>query len=112
MKFESIIEFSTRFEVKKMCEVLGVNRSSYYRWLKGQKKREEKRSRPIFCNLAMSWKAALNHGSARKEKGEARERKRTGSGRKREKKRKGERMREIAFWRIKEKCKNIVVSEK
>jgi hypothetical protein len=48
----------------------------------------------------MSWKAAQCHGSARKEKGEARERKRTGSGRKREKKRKGERMRRIALWRI------------
>ena len=45
MKFESILEFSTRFDVKKMCEVLGVNRSSYYRWLKGQKKREEKNLR-------------------------------------------------------------------
>lgn len=42
MKFESILEFSTRFDVKKMCEVLGVNRSSYYRWLKAKKKREEK----------------------------------------------------------------------
>ena len=40
MKFESILEFSTRFNVKKMCEVLGVNRSSYYRWLKAKKKRE------------------------------------------------------------------------
>ncbi len=48
----------------------------------------------------MSWKAALNHGSARKEKGEARERKRMGRGRKREKKRKGERMRGIALLRI------------
>ena len=48
----------------------------------------------------MSWKAALNHGSARKEKGEARERKRTGRERKREKKRKGERMRGIALLRI------------
>ena len=42
----------------------------------------------------------MNHGSARKEKGEARERKRTGSGEKREKKRKGERMRGIALERI------------
>jgi transposase InsO family protein len=45
MKFESILEFSTRFDVKKMCEVLDMNRSSYYRWLKGQKKREEKNLR-------------------------------------------------------------------
>ena len=42
----------------------------------------------------------MNHGSARKEKGEARERKRTGSGEKREEKIKGERMREIALERI------------
>jgi hypothetical protein len=48
----------------------------------------------------MSWKAAQCHGSARKEKRNARERKRTGSGRKREKKRKGERMRGIALLRI------------
>ena len=45
MKYESILEYSTRFDVKKMCEVLGVNRSSYYRWLKGQKKREERNLR-------------------------------------------------------------------
>ncbi len=42
MKFEAILEFSTRFDVKKMCEVLGVSRSSYYRWLKRQKQREER----------------------------------------------------------------------
>lgn len=42
MKFEAILEFSTRFDVKKMCEVLGVNRSSYYRWLKRQEQREER----------------------------------------------------------------------
>lgn len=45
MKFESILEYSTRFDVKKMCEVLGVNRSSYYRWLKRQKNREERNLR-------------------------------------------------------------------
>ena len=45
MKFESILEFSTQFDVKKMCEVLGVNRSSYYRWLKRQKLREERNLR-------------------------------------------------------------------
>ena len=38
------------------------------------------------------------------EKGEARERKRTGSGEKKEKKRKGERMRGIALERIFEFC--------
>ena len=42
MKFEAILEFSTRFDVKKMCEVLGVSRNSYYRWLKIQKQRDEK----------------------------------------------------------------------
>ena len=65
-----------------------------------RKEKKKKGSRPIFCQLALSWKAALNHGSARKEKGEAREKKRTGSGEKREKKRKGERMRGIALLRI------------
>lgn len=40
MKYEAIRRNSARFEVKKMCEVLRVKRSSYYRWLNSQKKRE------------------------------------------------------------------------
>jgi hypothetical protein len=50
MKYEAIRCNSTRFEVKKMCEVLRVKRSSYYRWLSSQKKRcmrEEEEKRDI-----------------------------------------------------------------
>ena len=42
MKYEAIRCNNTRFDVKKMCEVLGVKRGSYYRWLKGQKNREQR----------------------------------------------------------------------
>lgn len=34
--------YSTRFDVKKMCEVLGVKRGSYYRWLKSRINQEKK----------------------------------------------------------------------
>lgn len=36
MKYEAIRGNSTRFDVKKMCDVLGVKRGSYYKWLKSQ----------------------------------------------------------------------------
>lgn len=39
MKYEAIMRFNTRFDVKRMCEVLGVRRSSYYRWMKTQQNR-------------------------------------------------------------------------
>ena len=42
MKYEAIRSNSTRFDVKKMCDVLGVKRGSYYRWLKSQKNREQR----------------------------------------------------------------------
>lgn len=42
MKYEAIQRYSTLFEVKKMCEVLGVKRSSYYSWLKGQERRNQR----------------------------------------------------------------------
>lgn len=42
MKFEAIKRYSTLFDVKRMCDVLGVRRSSYYNWLKGQERREER----------------------------------------------------------------------
>ena len=54
----------------------------------------------------MSWSAALNHGSAREKKRNAREEMRTGSGEKRKEKRKGERMRGFALERIFDFCKN------
>ena len=42
MKYEAVHRFSSRFDVKKMCEVLGIRRSSYYRWLLRQISKEEK----------------------------------------------------------------------
>ncbi len=42
MKYEAIQKFSALFDVKKMCEVLGVKRSNYYRWLKSQQNRENR----------------------------------------------------------------------
>ncbi len=42
MKYEAIMRFNTRFDVKKMCEVLGVRRSSYYRWMRAQQNRERR----------------------------------------------------------------------
>ena len=40
MKYEAIRRYSTQFDVKKMCEVLGVKRGSYYRWVKSQENKE------------------------------------------------------------------------
>ena len=42
MKYDAIRSNSTRFDVKKMCDVLGVKRGSYYRWLKSRKNREKR----------------------------------------------------------------------
>ncbi len=36
MKYEAIRENMPLFDVKRMCEVLGVKRSNYYRWVKKQ----------------------------------------------------------------------------
>ena len=41
MKYEAIKEYSTQFNQKKMCEVLGVNRSNYYKWVKRNSKKED-----------------------------------------------------------------------
>ena len=42
MKYEAIRRNSTRFDVKKMCDVLRVKRGSYYKWLKSQINREQR----------------------------------------------------------------------
>ena len=42
MKYEAIRRNSTRFDVKKMCDVLRVKRGSYYKWLKSQMNREQR----------------------------------------------------------------------
>lgn len=40
MKYEAIEQCSHTFAVKKMCKVLGVNASNYYRWRRNRKKNE------------------------------------------------------------------------
>ena len=39
MKYEAISNNSSIFEVKKMCQVLGVKAQNYYRWKSRTKKR-------------------------------------------------------------------------
>ena len=40
MKYEAIKANSTQFDVKKMCEVLEVNRRNYYKWVKRNEKKK------------------------------------------------------------------------
>lgn len=42
MKYEKIHMCSSMFDVKKMCDVLGVKRENYYRWVSSQKRKEER----------------------------------------------------------------------
>ena len=42
MKYEAIEQYSSEFSVKKMCEVLELDPSNYYRWKKNENKRREK----------------------------------------------------------------------
>jgi len=44
MKYEAIKEYSHIFDVKKMCEVLGVKRGSYYSWIRNEGRRNERRA--------------------------------------------------------------------
>jgi len=44
MKYEAIQKHSPIFDVKKMCEVLGIKRSSYYNWLRNEGKRAARRA--------------------------------------------------------------------
>lgn len=39
MKYEAIYEYSSEFSVKKMCEVLEIKTSGYYRWRQSEVKR-------------------------------------------------------------------------
>ncbi|MBL0888872.1 transposase, partial [Myceligenerans indicum] len=34
-RFQFVAEHSSAYSVKRLCQVLGVNRSSYYKWLTG-----------------------------------------------------------------------------
>ncbi len=38
-RFEFVHDHWDAFEVKRLCEVLQVNRSSYYKWLSGRQTR-------------------------------------------------------------------------
>lgn len=42
MKFEAIYMFRNEFPVRRMCRILGVYKSSYYRWVKAEKRRRER----------------------------------------------------------------------
>lgn len=42
MKYEAIEQYSQIFPIKKMCKVLGINVSNYYRWKRNRKKNELK----------------------------------------------------------------------
>ncbi len=44
MKYEAIEENRNGFSVRKMCEVLGVKESSFYRWKESKRKRDERRA--------------------------------------------------------------------
>ncbi|WP_331751242.1 hypothetical protein OG215_38805 (plasmid) [Streptomyces globisporus] len=39
-RFEFVHDHRDAFEVKRLCEVLQVNRSSYYKWLSGRQTRQ------------------------------------------------------------------------
>lgn len=42
MKYEAIQKFGSEHSVRKMCQVLELNESNYYRWIRRQKQRAEK----------------------------------------------------------------------
>lgn len=42
MKYEAIVKNSSEFSAEKMCNVLGLEASNYYRWKRNQEKREKK----------------------------------------------------------------------
>ena len=47
MKYEAIEQKSSEFSVKKMCEVLELEPSNYYRWKKNKEKRHEKQRKEL-----------------------------------------------------------------
>ena len=42
MKCEAIYMHSSEFSVRKMCRVLELCESSYYQWLRGERKRRQR----------------------------------------------------------------------
>lgn len=42
MKYEAISRLTKKFSVVKMCEILGVKRQNYYRWIRQERKNKEK----------------------------------------------------------------------
>ena len=47
MKCEAIYAHSSEHSVRKMCRVLELCESSYYQWLKGEKRRQERRKQEV-----------------------------------------------------------------
>ncbi len=44
MKYEAISKYSATFSVRKMCKVLELDSSNYYRWKRAEEKRKQKLS--------------------------------------------------------------------
>lgn len=42
MKYEAISKYSSTFSVRKMCKVLELDSSNYYRWKRAEEKRKQK----------------------------------------------------------------------
>ena len=42
MKYEAISRLTKKFSVVKMCEILGVKRQNYYRWIRQERNNKEK----------------------------------------------------------------------
>ncbi len=42
MKYEAVLRHSSEFDVVKMCKVLELNRSGYYKWLQSRQRRKKK----------------------------------------------------------------------
>ena len=47
VKYQAIKRYSSRFKVSKMCQILGVPRSSYYAWLKRPESERSKRHKQL-----------------------------------------------------------------
>ena len=47
MRYEAIEQYSSEFSAKKMCEVLELEPSNYYRWKKNKEKRQKKQQKEL-----------------------------------------------------------------
>lgn len=47
MKYEAIEEYSSIFDVRKMCKALGLDASNYHRWKKQRERRQVVRDKEL-----------------------------------------------------------------